>query len=429
MMQSSPAPKCPKCGEVFPGRNALKAHQRAEGHFVCDTCSAPFQSLEALLAHKRKAHPIDQDLTCPGCTKKFSRAGAWAHHVERGECSGIFPSELAKGLDNALQSKKSTVEEMKASEYDMVHHSVSSHITDVWGAEWENDAPTSGVQGYSKNFPGIETKEQPYGGSKQATPQTGGGAKIPEQRPANAWAQNKKLFPNAPKAVAPPPELLESFQGTTVSASGTRERIIDPYDPNFNVAVFMNPILETYGCPHKRCNSKFPTGRGLISHLKSPAHTGTKFNCPGCRALFTSQAAWIQHAESISDDKCGIRRSKWYGYVLQQMTHGALDVDTLNKLADGTLKLKFDEQWAKSKQTVKSGPLPGMDGNESALFKDKANKTQSSRNDGAKGPQGPQKNLKEGRRGRGRVSNTHTDGYSAEDDHDWEEEDDDDDLI
>ncbi|KAI1376443.1 hypothetical protein F4677DRAFT_445243 [Hypoxylon crocopeplum] len=334
-------------------------------HLICDYCEQLCSTIEGLRTHRAEYHRASQDLTCPGCEKNFIAAGGWMQHVETGECSRIFPSDVSIG---AAQRMETVINNMvKASQTRVgvlpVDLSGPSHMTEDWGAGWKgvDDAQDFDVGRNPDTFPRTARQEFYYGGSKQPDLLTGEGSVDLEQIPGNAWGQKKDLFKEKKKykAVPLPPDLLKDTAQSEFPGRPTGGRIIDPYDPDFNIALFKDPILETFKCPHKSCNSKFKTRKGLVTHLKSLAHSGQKINCPGCEDTFTTATAWVQHAETVATAKCAIRSMQVYGEALKEISSGALEVDNVNKLINDTVNIIFNEDWAKSKCPVKPKLVPG----------------------------------------------------------------------
>ncbi|KAI1469689.1 uncharacterized protein F4812DRAFT_469784 [Daldinia caldariorum] len=376
-----PPLRCSKCMAIFPDQRGLYLHQQKSGHLHCTFCKRAFHSLDALIQHRADDHKKEQDLPCPGCNNKFTSAGSWMSHVERGECYAIFPSDISGNIPEMVKSISKALRETGLGITKDVDLSVNPsasfpEIKDVWGDEWKKEQSLK-VEDHPEQFPRTAKQQYYQGGSNQSDLLTGDGStNLEQQRPLNAWAQKKNLFPEktGTPAIRPPPSLLQSMTNPSHSIQPTGERILDPYHPNFNVGLFKDPILETFKCPHKTCNSKLKSANGLIAHLKSPAHTAPRFKCPGCADFFTSGASWIQHAETVSITKCKVRNDRIFELAIKQVTNGALDIKILNGLADGTAKMKFDEDWAASKQRNGSGPVPGSD----AWVEEKNKQTSSS---------------------------------------------------
>ncbi|KAI2465665.1 hypothetical protein F4781DRAFT_438634 [Annulohypoxylon bovei var. microspora] len=364
-----PMPRCPKCKATFPTREDLNTHQHQVGHFICGMCDVSFHTIEALFTHRMDDHKAAQDLTCPGCTKNFTSTGGWIHHIETGDCYAIFPSDISQGIATVMDAIPKNLMKAQMKGEGKVDFSGPSHIRDAWGDEW-TDEQSLDAQKQPEKFPRTAKQEYYYGGSKQPDLLTGTDDNNLEQKPGNAWAQKKNLFPEKAKqpVVAPQQSSFEDLEEPAPSSQSTGQRILDPNHKDFNVAVFWNSILETYNCPHRTCKAKFSRAKKLVEHLKSSAHSGVEFSCPGCRAKYTSASSWVQHVETVNLSKCRVRESREiYGFALNQITDGALDVDALNELPNDTAKVKIVEDWAKAKQPPKNDFVPGT--NEYAIAK------------------------------------------------------------
>ncbi|KAI8960155.1 hypothetical protein F5Y11DRAFT_367651 [Daldinia sp. FL1419] len=359
--------KCLKCSATFADHRTLYLHQQDKGHLVCGLCKFPFHEVEVLIQHQAEAHKLEKHLLCPGCDKRFASVGKWMYHVEKGECCAIFPSDLAGNVSEAVNSiaealRKTGLDEEGVEDYH-IDTTAYAPITDVWGDGWADGADREmslDARDNPEAFPRTAKQQFYQGDSKQIDLLATDGGASPKQDPANIWAQN--LFPEKKgiPAERPPPSLLESMSKPAPSVQPTGKRIVDPDHPDFNVALFMVPILETFKCPHKTCGSKHDTSEAFIAHLKSPKHTQIPFWCPGCAEEFSSGASWVQHAETIRLTKCSIRNSGIYKNAVKMMTNGVLDIDAFNELANGSAKAKLNKGWAASKQG-KRGAVPGTD--------------------------------------------------------------------
>ncbi|KAI1661260.1 hypothetical protein F4813DRAFT_399281 [Daldinia decipiens] len=388
----APHLRCIKCMATFADQRGLYLHQQQQGHLACGFCKQSFHDIKALIKHRAEDHKAEQDLPCPGCGMKFASAGTWMRHVEKGNCHGIFPSDIS---GNIVQAVESITKTLGKSRFEDVDYTINpgnpgrsyTEIGDVWGDEW-NKEQSLDARDHPERFPRTAKQEFYQGGSKQPDLLTGDDGASLEQRPFNAWAQKKNLFPEkaAHRAVPPPPSLLENMTRPSPSTQPAGERILDPDNPGFNAGLFWNPFLKTFKCPHKECSSKHSTAQSLVSHLRSPAHTGTPFQCPGCTNVFTSGSSWVQHADNVNEEKCRIRNTAFYRQVLNTATKGALKIDTLIKLANDTAKVTFDDDWAASKQRG-PGPVPGSE----EWVKEKEAEASKSQSDSEKSQPGPEK--------------------------------------
>ncbi|KAI0472093.1 hypothetical protein GGR56DRAFT_656913 [Xylariaceae sp. FL0804] len=186
---------------------------------------------------------------------------------------------------------------------------------------------------------------------------------------SNAWMEPKGLSPQYHNAVPPPgdrtwTEYFNARQFPAAPMGNDRSwspepeprptgRVTDPYDPNFNAAVFIDPILGTFKCPHG-CKKKLETASGLAAHLKSPAHAGTaKKKCPGCNKYFTTTTALVSHMET--SQKCRVRKGDDFRVIVSQVTGATLDFDPKNALKYGTERFELDKGFVADLQKTRSG--------------------------------------------------------------------------
>lgn len=77
------------------------------------------------------------------------------------------------------------------------------------------------------------------------------------------------------------------------------------------IAAHADPILR----------KSYPLGNSLRNHLKSPAHSHVRYQCPSCLQFFGSATALTAHSESQSR-RCHIRDTDDYNQYLDQLTGG-----------------------------------------------------------------------------------------------------------
>ncbi|KAF4636451.1 hypothetical protein G7Y89_g1639 [Cudoniella acicularis] len=84
---------CRKCDLTFPSWMAFHQHKVAsDRHVCCLVCSKDFVTKEACDIHVKQFHAAKQNLTCPGCSKTFSRLGSIISHIELKQCTaGVVP--------------------------------------------------------------------------------------------------------------------------------------------------------------------------------------------------------------------------------------------------------------------------------------------------------------------------------------------------
>lgn len=266
-----PRMRCHKCDKTFDDKHELAVHQLKEGHLVCDICGESFHNIESVSAHRTRVglftcsttlpyrtmayrkpvqiHRSHDSVACPGCPKTFVTAGRWMHHVEKGECPSLFPSDVSGSAAEVMAQLSKEWRDYANVEY--TPFSGDSHIRDTWaGYKDEADTPRFEVQKHPVDFPGIANQ------ASHRSSSTGDGAGQLKPHPGNAWSQKKNLFPEKQERKAAPltmSSLTEDLVESILSGRPSSGPILDPGSPGFNVAVFYNPILEVYACPHKMC--------------------------------------------------------------------------------------------------------------------------------------------------------------------------------
>ncbi|KAI1771921.1 hypothetical protein F4818DRAFT_444919 [Hypoxylon cercidicola] len=350
---------CQKCTKTFANQHALAVHQLKAGHLLCDLCGDSFHNIQSVSAHRTQVHHTPDKVMCPGCPKAFPTAGGWMQHVEKGECPSLFPSDVSGHAARVMGQLNKEWQAKAMVEYEPF--SGESHIKDTW-ADWKDETDTArfDAQKQPNDFPSLASQ-----GSHNGNP-TKDGADHPAERPVNAWnawSQKKDLFPEkrGQKAAPPPSSLVENMAKPTPSSRPSGERAFDPESPGFNAGAFFNPILEVFTCPHTMCNTKCKTSSALISHLKSPKHTAVEFRCPSCSAKFTTTSSWVQHAETVAVSKCRVRNTNQFARIMRDVSNGALDVKSINKVFEEKVKVKLSDDWVASKQASTDEFVPGSD--------------------------------------------------------------------
>ncbi|KAI1496533.1 hypothetical protein F5X99DRAFT_422031 [Biscogniauxia marginata] len=362
--------RCPKCNKLCETRKDLWIHQTVQGHHLCNECDATFHDDKALVDHKQANHRADQNIVCPGCGETFLRAGAWMHHIEQKQCPVIFPSVVEARRDERLKFAQALQDRNPATRKKLYFHPPSVTKDDgvtktrlEFDCHRPHDSPDANKLYFRPDdFPRTAVQKFRSGDSKAPDLLTGDNSDPLEQKPGNAWAQKKQLFPNSFQAVPPPPELMENLRQPGPGASSVRpsgERIIDPDDPDFNASLFKCPILGTFKCPYIRCKVKPKTANGLIMHLRSPVHSNVDISCPACKNVFKTMTAWVQHTESSTT--CNIRDTEDYRPALGQLTGGILDVHPTKTMKNNTPLFKVDKNFVKEMGYNKPAPIPGLE--------------------------------------------------------------------
>ncbi|KAI1305664.1 hypothetical protein F5Y03DRAFT_406282 [Xylaria venustula] len=374
---------CPKCDVRYPNIHELLTHQRFKRHFLCNQCDSCFWTEDGLHDHKRKVragfplsdrhvspanaiaqdHRPDTDLECFGCQFHFTSAASFWRHLESGQCSIIYPSDIARLRENKIKFAEQL--EIRKMTIDDIIQCEKSHIKeeDTWASEFKGDVlpsePPSApdillrpvpiqvgsahpLYYHSEDFPALLIKEKP-----QMTPVCHGDKKH------NVWSDRKSPVLRRPNITStsynsvPPPVSYETEAARTpksaidpnqkirimrapknpaesgphvVTSSGI---IVDPDHPDYNPAVFYNEMLDKFVCPYKSCRKKFHNVFGLTTHLGSPAHKGVRISCISCRKTCTTVAQLIGHMETTT--RCPVRGTDGFRRALGQITGGILD--------------------------------------------------------------------------------------------------------
>ena len=93
-------PLCDICSRVFDSPSALRSHQLATRHYVCEHCNKALASSLGLSQHIATAHKAIR-FKCPECSLYFPKRGKLHNHQKRfghctcGDCNKPFASESA----------------------------------------------------------------------------------------------------------------------------------------------------------------------------------------------------------------------------------------------------------------------------------------------------------------------------------------------
>ncbi|KAK3988574.1 hypothetical protein QBC44DRAFT_98411 [Cladorrhinum sp. PSN332] len=382
-----------KCGVKAASKSALLEHWEEEynkgnRHFHCGICMEFFYTPNAMKAHDRKIHPIEQRIECPGCNEQFKKPGSLVEHIERDRCRKIGSQDMAKRREEKLafarelqrrhfgQNPGNPEQALK------IHNTgnqkegkskgpfnFSRFVSGTVDGSYGNPSlsslrPTagSGVRPNPLSFQTIQTEPRvrstsefpPVGGSGNASPPT-----IPNESSGNPWAQKRNLFPGAPPPSRPTPEHLQAVQERAKNKYNAWSEH-DPRNPNWDPSRYYVPLTEKYNCPHDRCQKSFTSVAGLSIHLRSGTHANNwKVQCPMCMRWFSSTAALISHGESQSA-RCHLRKSEGYRHLLHQATAGIVDTTETNE--DGTEKYHITDQARKEwGMPEKPAGVPGLE--------------------------------------------------------------------
>ncbi|KAJ5736997.1 C2H2 finger domain protein [Penicillium malachiteum] len=81
---------CFKCKVDFPSQGVLFIHKITnDKHFTCPLCNLDFRCSSGRARHIQLNHPVEQNIDCAGCGKKFKSASTLMKHIEYNECPKI----------------------------------------------------------------------------------------------------------------------------------------------------------------------------------------------------------------------------------------------------------------------------------------------------------------------------------------------------
>ncbi|WAO94193.1 C2H2-type domain-containing protein [Fusarium falciforme] len=339
---------CKPCQIRFPTWERLLKHKdimRRAGkakHIHCKFCGMDFKTEVAHMTHIHQSHPQAQDLQCPGCHQgPFAKLGGLLHHIQN-ECSTLDVSFL----EHLREEKMEFATQLQAITNEPVKANYAHYMPAASGGGYDYEEVESKIEAFKlkKEFPDLCKPES-----------TVDHADNKENIAPWEWDSGKKLFPDAPPAQKPTKEQLEA-----AAAPGPQDwdewlNVNDPTHPKFNVARYYQSIIDKYACPVIGCGKTFKNSRAIIGHLKSPAHSGTKYRCPYCLRTFNSLAAITSHAED-SSVRCRMRETDTYGALIDQLTGGLADV-SFRRHDDGTVKYEVSKNFRR-KAPEPSKPKP-----------------------------------------------------------------------
>ncbi|KAJ3509328.1 hypothetical protein NM208_g15683 [Fusarium decemcellulare] len=323
---------CKPCNLIFSTWDALHRHKgnmrRAgkKGHVHCKFCSEDFKTEGAEIKHIQQNHPQEQNLDCPGCGKgPFVRLGGLMSHIQQ-DC----PSLDISGLENLRESKLEFSNNLTALTKDKVKNNYTAYMPSSYGGSiCDSESKAESFVLEENAFPALSSADPRASKREQ------------ENVAPWEWNEEKNLFPEAPPAQKPTTEQLKAATAPNARALYEAMDPHDPSHPGFNVARYYSPYMDKYGCPVTGCGKTFKASNGLVAHLKSTAHSGTKYRCPYCLRTFNSLVAITQHAES-NGSRCKIRETDAYTPYLDQLTAGMVDI-AIDNNDDGTVKYQISK--------------------------------------------------------------------------------------
>ncbi|KAF4988602.1 hypothetical protein FDECE_14980 [Fusarium decemcellulare] len=319
---------CKFCGEDFKTEGAEIKHIQQVFHISSSGAMSfgPWQDI--IMSNSEQNHPQEQNLDCPGCGKgPFVRLGGLMSHIQQ-DC----PSLDISGLENLRESKLEFSNNLTALTKDKVKNNYTAYMPSSYGGsicDSESKAESFALE--ENAFPALSSTDPRAAKREQ------------ENVAPWEWNEEKNLFPEAPPAQKPTTEQLKAATAPNARALYEAMDPHDPSHPGFNVARYYSPYMDKYGCPVTGCGKTFKASNGLVAHLKSTAHSGTKYRCPYCLRTFNSLVAITQHAES-NGSRCKIRETDAYTPYLDQLTAGMVDI-AIDNNDDGTVKYQISKNF------------------------------------------------------------------------------------
>ncbi|KAF4951798.1 hypothetical protein FSARC_12811 [Fusarium sarcochroum] len=372
---------CEPCKKAFTTWQAFIKHKgemRAAGkknHIHCKFCGKDFHTEAAEERHIHQHHPQTQNLYCSGCGKgPFDRVGGLMFHVQK-DCTSLSNSVIETKREEKMefsQSLQTVTNKPIKSNYGKYMPgaggaSPSSNRDTDSKSNWDIESEASSFVLEKDQFPGLGTpssvrqksnNQKNYGWNKGKDTSSAYTQDVDQEnknlnkekdasssygqmttQKTNHWNKGKNLFPDAPAAQRPTKEQLEQATAPSARAAWDLLSIHNPNHPQFNVGRYYSGYTDKYGCPIAACGKTFKSGTGLLSHLKSEAHSETKYRCPYCLNTFGSLASITQHAES-NGVKCRLRDTDTFKAYMDQLTAGMVDV-AIDRHDDGTIKYEM----------------------------------------------------------------------------------------
>ncbi|KAM0561622.1 hypothetical protein ACHAPJ_002790 [Fusarium lateritium] len=339
---------CEPCKKAFTTWEALVKHKgemRAAGkknHIHCKFCGKDFHTEAAEERHIHEHHAQSQNLFCSGCGKgPFDRVGGLMFHVQK-DCTSLSSSVIETKREAKMEFSQSlqtiTNKPVKADYGKYMPGAGSAAPSSNW--DIESDAGSFVLQ--KDQFPGLGNSSsvgQKSNNKENNSWNKGKDTPSPSGQTTNQWNKGKNLFPNAPAAQRPTKEQLEQATAPSERTVYDLMSIDNPNHPQFNLGRYYSGYTDKYECPILSCSKTFKSGTGMLAHLKSEAHSETKYRCPYCLNTFGSLASITQHAES-NGVKCRIRDTDNFKAYMDQLTGGMVDV-AIDRHDDGTIKYEM----------------------------------------------------------------------------------------
>ncbi|KAL6913776.1 hypothetical protein ACHAP8_001719 [Fusarium lateritium] len=339
---------CEPCNKIFKTWEDLHTHKRimrvdGKDHIHCKFCGADFQTQEAEATHIKQFHPKEQNLHCSGCGKgPFARVGGLVAHVQT-DCpclnNKMIESTREKKMEFSNALVAATKEPLK-SNYAEYMPSAGSKVPSTTSWVTENSARPFAT----------EQKEFPTLAASSSVAQLRNKENIKQ----NDWNKGKNLFPQAPAPQRPTQQQLQQVAAPNARAAYDLLSAHNPDHPDFNVARYSCQFTGKFNCPMATCMKTFKSGQALLGHLRSEAHSETKYRCPYCLNTFGSLTSITQHAES-NGNKCKIRETDIYRAYMDQLLGGMVDVKN-EQHDDGTVKYEVAKDFKPRQGPVQEEP-------------------------------------------------------------------------
>ncbi|RMJ03290.1 hypothetical protein CDV36_015184 [Fusarium kuroshium] len=328
---------CKPCQIKFPTWELLCRHKdrmQSAGkakHIHCKFCGMDFKTEIAHMTHIHQSHPQAQDLQCPGCNQgPFAKLGGLLSHIQN-DCTILRVSFL----EHLREEKMEFATQLQAMTNEPVKANYAHYMPAAGGGGYDYSDIDSNIEAFElkkEEFPDLYKPKSTFDHTDNK-----------ENIAPWEWDSGKTLFPDAPPAQEPTEEQLEAAAAPGPQDWDEWMNVNDPSHPKFNVARYYSPIIDKYACPVIGCGKTFKNSRSITGHLKSPAHSGTKYRCPYCLRTFNSLAAITQHAED-SSVRCRVRETDTYGALIDQLTGGMADV-SVRRHDDGTVKYEVSKNF------------------------------------------------------------------------------------